>query len=110
VFLISWIEQNQALNHEKTTCVSLLSDDFATGFQPSAESKNFPRQGQPSRPPPGILVIGVVSFIGGGIGSLVGAVASRQFILDPNNQEGDARKKLKKYALLLQKPPTATIP
>jgi hypothetical protein len=55
-------------------------------------------------------VIGVVSFIGGGIGSLVGAVASRQFILDPNNQEGDARKKLKKYALLLQKPPTATIP
>lgn len=53
--------------------------------------------------PPGILVIGVVSIVGGGIGSLIGTIASKQINLDPKNQENDARKKLKKYALLRQK-------
>ncbi len=53
--------------------------------------------------PPGILVMGVVSVVGGGIGSIIGAIPKKQISLDPKNQEIDAREKLKKYALLLQK-------
>lgn len=52
--------------------------------------------------PPGILVMAVVSVAGGGIGSFIGMISAKQIALDPNNQEGDARKKLKKYALLRQ--------
>ncbi len=52
--------------------------------------------------PPGILVIGVASFLGGGIGSVVGAFPRKRLSFDTANQEGDARAKLEKYALLLQ--------
>lgn len=52
--------------------------------------------------PPGILVMAVVSVVGGGICSFIGMISAKQIALDPNNQENDARKKLKKYAILLQ--------
>jgi hypothetical protein len=51
--------------------------------------------------PPGILVFGIVSFVGGGIGSLIGSIPVREFNLDPHNPETDAREKLQKYALLM---------
>lgn len=45
--------------------------------------------------PPGILVMGVVSVVGGGIGSIIGAIPKKQIRFDPKNQEVDAREKLK---------------
>jgi hypothetical protein len=59
--------------------------------------------------PPGILVFGIVSLVGGGIGSLIGSIPVKQLTLDSRNPETDAREKLGKYALLLQKNPTFTV-
>ncbi|GHB68899.1 hypothetical protein [Persicitalea jodogahamensis] len=52
--------------------------------------------------PPGILVFGVVSLVGGGIGSLVGLIPRKQIQLNSIYPEEDARKKLGPYALALQ--------
>lgn len=52
--------------------------------------------------PPGIFVIGIVSFVGGGLGSLIGSIPVKQISINSINPEMNAREKLKKYALLLQ--------
>lgn len=52
--------------------------------------------------PPGILVFGVVSLVGGGLGSLIGSIPIKQISLNAENQEADAREKLTKYAIISQ--------
>lgn len=52
--------------------------------------------------PPGILIIGIVSFVGGGFGSLIGSIPVKKISLNAENQEADAREKLTKYAIISQ--------
>ena len=88
---------------ETMMAASILSSD-KTGCDGSRQKPTLGDAliGASCAAPPGILVIGVASFVGGGIGSLIGAIPVKQITLDSRNPEIDAREKLKKYALVLQ--------
>ncbi len=87
---------------ETIMAASILSQD-KTGCARQKPTLGEALVGASCAAPPGILVIGVVSVLGGGIGSVIGTIASKHITLDPRNQEIDARRKLSKYVLLPQK-------